>query len=125
MTVKVASRSQFPVFVLIGLVSALIDILVLQALVWSGFHFTVAVTAGFLVGFCANYLGHTRITFQKKETVANVLGFALVVFFNYLITLLCVALSEQFLDNVLIGKIVSLPVVAVNGFLCGKYWVYK
>jgi len=124
-TVKVTARWQFPVFVSIGVASALIDILVLQAFVWSGFHYTVAVTIGFLMGFCVNYVGHTRITFQKRETLENVLGFILVVLLNYLITLSCVALSEHFLDSVLMGKVVSLPIVAVNGFLCGKYWVYK
>lgn len=125
MTATVSNRWQFPVFVAVGLASALIDIFILQALVWSGFHYTVAVTFGFLVGFSVNYLGHTRITFQKQETVKNVLGFIVVVLLNYLITLFCVAFSEHFLDSVLIGKVVSLPVVAVNGFLLGKYWVFK
>jgi putative flippase GtrA len=124
-TVNVANRWQFPVFVAIGLASAVVDILILQAIVWSGFHYTVAVTVGFLVGLCVNYLGHTRITFQKQETARNVLGFILVVLLNYLITLSFVALSEQVLDSVMIGKIVSLPVVAVNGFLWGKYLVFK
>ncbi|MCB1706243.1 MAG: GtrA family protein [Halioglobus sp.] len=118
-------RWQFPVFVAIGLVSAAVDIFILQVLVWSGFHYTVAVTLGFLTGFLVNYLGHTRVTFKKQETVANVLGFILVVLLNYLITLSFVALSEVFLDSVVTGKIVSLPVVAVNGFLWGKYLVFK
>jgi putative flippase GtrA len=124
-TVKVEARWQFPVFVAIGLASALIDIIVLQSLVWLGFHFTVAVTIGFLVGFSVNYFGHTRITFQKQETIQNVLGFVLVVLLNYFITLLCVALSEGMLGSVLIGKLISLPVVAVHGFLWGKYLVFK
>jgi len=122
---SVANRGQFPVFVAIGLASALIDILLLQTLVWSGFHYTIAVTVGFLVGFFVNYVGHTKFTFQKQKTVGNLLGFTLVVMLNYLITLLCVALSEHGLDSVMIGKIVSLPVVAVNGFLWGKYLVFK
>ena len=49
----------------------------------------------------------------------------LVLLLNYLITLFFVALSEHFLDSIVIGKIASFPVVAVNGFLWGKYWVFK
>lgn len=125
MTTKMAHRWQFPVYVAIGLISAAVDILIIQTLVWSGFHYTVGVTFGFLVGFLVNYLGHTRVTFKKQETFGNVLEFILVLLLNYLITLFFVALSEHFLDSIVIGKIASLPVVAVNGFLWGKYWVFK
>ena len=116
---------RFATFVVIGIGSALADILLLQTLWHSGVHYGIAATAGFVVGLLINYVGHTRITFQKKETMQNLAGYLIVVFINYLITLLCVSLSENYLDNVLIGKLISLPLVAVNGYLCGKYWVYK
>jgi hypothetical protein len=36
-----------------------------------------------------------------------------------------VALSVQLLDAALPGKLLSLPLVALSGFVLGKYWIYK
>ena len=44
---------------------------------------------------------------------------------NYLMTIACVALGQAVFDNPLVGKIVSLPLVAANGYLLGKYWIFK
>lgn len=44
---------------------------------------------------------------------------------NYGLTLGCVALSVALLDQALAGKIASLPLVAISGFVLGKYWIYR
>ncbi|MDT1843052.1 GtrA family protein, partial [Acinetobacter baumannii] len=44
---------------------------------------------------------------------------------NYLLMLACVALAAALLDNPLAGKLVSLPIVAINGYLLSKHWIYK
>jgi hypothetical protein len=37
----------------------------------------------------------------------------------------CVALSVSLLDSPLAGKLASLPLVALNGYVLGKYWIFK
>jgi hypothetical protein len=37
----------------------------------------------------------------------------------------CVALAVALGASTLTGKLVSLPLVAVNTFLLGKYWIFK
>jgi hypothetical protein len=48
-----------------------------------------------------------------------------VVGINYALTLGCVALAQTLAGMPLAGKIVSLPLVSINGYLLGKYWIFK
>jgi len=118
-------RRQFLVYVGIGILSAVVDIGCMQLLLLWGWHHGVAVTAGFAVGLVFNYICHQRITFRAEHTAGSVLRFSLLVLMNYALTLGCVQLSVLLLDNVLAGKLASLPLVAVNGFLWGRYWIFR
>jgi putative flippase GtrA len=120
-----AHRKQFSVFVLGGVLCALIDIGVMQGLISAGVHFGIATTVGFAVGLLVNYFFHTFLTFKAQAAPANFVRFMCVVAVNYGITLGCVAASVALLTWALPGKIASLPLVAVNGFLLSKYWIYK
>jgi len=120
-----AMRRQFLVYVGIGILSAIVDIGCMQALLLAGWHHGVAVTAGFAVGLVFNYFCHQRITFKAMHTTGAVLRFSLLVLMNYVLTLGCVQLSLLLVDSVLAGKLASLPLVAVNGFLWGRYWIFR
>jgi hypothetical protein len=48
-----------------------------------------------------------------------------VVGLNYILTIVCVALAVAVADNPLAGKILSLPLVAANGYLLSRYWIFK
>lgn len=58
-------------------------------------------------------------------TPKTLIRFICVVGLNYILTLALVALSLSMFQNALIGKLVSLPLVAVNGFFLSKYWIFK
>lgn len=116
---------QFAVYVGVGVLSAVVDIGTMSLLLHAGSDHRIAVTAGFLIGLVFNYLCHERITFQALRSRGTILRFGVLVLVNYALTLLCVQLSLAWLDSVLIGKLVSLPIVAVNGFLWGRYWVFR
>lgn len=122
---KTAMSRQFAIFLLVGLACAFIDIATLELLHIAGAHYGVAVSAGFGVGVIANYLLHTKLTFKTSSSQVNFLKFACIVALNYVITLLFVVGSTHFLGSVLTGKIASLPVIAVNGFLLSRYWAFK
>ena len=116
---------QFAVFVSGGLLCALADIGLMQLLLGSGVASTAAASAGFGAGLLVNYVFHSRVTFNTAASPANFTRYLCVVGVNYLITIACVALAEAHFDNPLLGKLLSLPLVAVNGYLLSKYWIFK
>jgi len=116
---------QFATFVAGGLLCAAADIGAMRTLLTAGVHYASATTAGFIAGLLVNYAFHSRVTFGAVATPVNFMRYLCVVGLNYLLTLGCVALAVPFLDNPLFGKIVSLPLVAVNGYLLSKYWIFK
>jgi putative flippase GtrA len=125
---KLASR-QFAVYVGGGVLCALVDIGLMQLLLGAGFHHTAAASAGFAAGLLVNFAFHSGITFNTAANSVAIPGsfgrYLCLVGLNYVLTLGCVALAQATLGNPLLGKILSLPLVAVNGFLLGKYWIFK
>jgi putative flippase GtrA len=116
---------QFSTYVLVGVASAVIDIGLMQFLVATGLGVVVAATIGFLAGLVANFVLHTGVTFSVKYSNKGFLRFLIVVLINYLLTIICVGVSNAWLELPLVGKLVSLPIVAVNGYILIKYWVYR
>lgn len=126
----VARRGQFFVFVGGGVLCALLDIGVMQLLLRGGTGYQAATSAGFGAGLLLNYAFHARVTFKSSATPFNFLRYLCVVALNYALTLGCVALAVTLLGEpqqtgALIGKLASLPLVAINGFLLSKYWIFK
>lgn len=116
---------QFLVFIAGGGLSALVDIGLMQLLIMNGTDALAAATAGFAAGLCVNYAFHARVTFKNVTTVRTLSRFLCVVALNYLLTLGLVALSVALLEQALVGKVLSLPVVAINGFFLSKHWIFK
>lgn len=116
---------QFGVFILGGLVCAAVDIGLMQLLLHAGVHYTGAASAGFGAGLLVNYAFHSRVTFGATATRANFTRYLCVVAVNYSLTMACVALAVHFAGMPLLGKIVSLPLVSINGYLLSKYWIFK
>lgn len=116
---------QFFVFILIGIACALIDVGLMQFLIWMGINYLIATTAGFLSGLTLNFLLHTRITFDSDYSREVFFRFMVVVLVNYFLTLLTVSFFHVLLNMALLGKFISLPMVAFNGFFLSKKWVYR
>jgi len=116
---------QFAVFLTGGLICALADIGLMQLLLQGGVQATAAASAGFAAGLLVNYAFHSRVTFNAAANPANFARYLCVVGVNYLLTIACVAVAEATLANPLAGKLLSLPLVAVNGYLLSKYWIFK
>lgn len=118
-------RRQFLLYVTVGLLSAAIDIGLMQLLLGAGTGPGLAVSAGFAAGLVFNYLTHLRLTFRATHSLRVLLRFGVLLALNYGLTLACVELSLRSLGSVLPGKLLSLPVVAVNGFVLGRLWVFR
>ena len=118
-------RRQVALFITGGVLSALVDIGVMQLLVSLGYHYASATTCGFGAGLAVNYLYHAKVTFDSVTSGASLGRYACLVVLNYLLTLGCVALAAASFDLALAGKLISLPLVAINSFLLGKFWIFK
>ena len=117
---------QFLIFIVGGASSALIDIGIMQTLIWFGINNLLATSVGFFSGLLFNYVFHAKMTFRSEMSFFVALRFCTLAALNYLVTLFLVYVAyDIFHQSALLGKIISLPVVAVNGFILGKLWVFK
>jgi len=116
---------QFLLFITGGVTSAIIDVGIMQLLIFMSINPLIAATGGFFVGLLVNYSFHSQLTFRGGTSLYVFLRFISVVGINYLITIVFVYLSLLILNVALIGKIVSLPVIAVNGFVLCRHWVFR
>jgi putative flippase GtrA len=123
---KLMSHSrQFGTFIAGGLLCALVDIGTMQLLLRGGAHFTGATTAGFLAGLLVNYAFHSRVTFEAGASASSFARYLCVVGLNYLLTMGCVSLAVTLAGMPLAGKIVSLPLVSISGYLLSKFWIFR
>lgn len=120
-------NQQFIKFIIVGGLSALIDLSVIYYLASLGFSDFISVTFGFIFGLLGNYFMHALYTFEtRKLYIASGMKFAIVVGINYVITLACISLLTNTLGiNLIAAKIVSLPFIAINGYLLSKHWVFS
>ena len=125
---RLASRllsRQFAVYVTGGVICALVDVGLMQLLLSKSMPATAAASAGFAAGLLVNFAFHSNVTFTTGASPARFARYLCVVGVNWLLTIACVALAQATLGSPLAGKILSLPLVAVNGYLLGRYWIFK
>lgn len=116
---------QFIVYIAVGLVSAAIDVGLMQALIFFEINYLIAATFGFFIGFLANFFMHSRITFKENYSHSMFARYIAVVLANYALTLTTIQAFHHWFTMPVLGKIISLPLVAINGFFFSKYWIYK
>lgn len=117
--------AQFGVFVLGGGLSALIDLGVTAFVLELRVHYQIAASIGFLAGLTVNFLYHIKVTFQTLMSSASAVKFMTVVGLNYAITMGVIWIVHAYLGmSVLLGKLVSLPLIAINGFVLSRLWVF-
>jgi putative flippase GtrA len=116
---------QFGVFIAVGLVCAAVDVGVMYGLMRAEVSPLVSASGGFALGLCLNFLLHSRMTFNAAVNWQRLGRFLGVVALNYGVTLAFVEAASFWLASPLLGKLVSLPVVALNGFFLSRIWVFK
>lgn len=110
---------------MVGIISAIMDVGLLLALVQTGLHAYLALTVTFFFGLGINLWLHARLTFQTRLSTQNTVRFLAVIGMNYGLTLGIVFIFEHLGQSYVLGKIISLPVVAIHGFLWSRLWVFK
>lgn len=118
-------RRSFAIYVAVGVFCAVLDIGMMQLMIGAGAAALMAASVAFFLSLFVNYYLQSRMTFVTTGTARSFLRFLVLVAINYGITMLFVFASVKFFHQAMIGKIVSLPLIAVNGFLLGRYWVFR
>ncbi|MES2901286.1 MAG: GtrA family protein [Pseudomonadota bacterium] len=121
----VARHRQLLTYLTGGVLSALLDVGLMQLLIVQGVNYVWATTAGFITGLLFNFAFHARMTFAAPMRGATFVRYLCVVGMNYLLTLACVSASVELAGMAVIGKLASLPLVAAIGFVLGKRWIFK
>ena len=116
---------KFMVYVVVGSVSAIIDLLTLRILLGLNTPQWPAVTAAFIAGFVFNLKSHALFTFVSPLTRKSALRFTSVVGVNYLLTLAIIETLSNFSFTIITAKVISLPVIAISGYLLGRHWAFK
>ena len=116
---------QFATFTAVGLLSAFVDLGALFIFIQFGLSPYLGITAAFICGLCINLWFHKRFTFTSKLMEENAIRFFLLVGMNYGLTLGVIFFFQQLGQTYIVGKVISLPLVAINGFLWSKHWVFR
>jgi putative flippase GtrA len=115
---------QFAVYLVGGVLSAAVDIGMFKLLLVLGWPTLGATSVAFLAGLLVNFSFHARLTFGKVG--AAVFGrYLCLVALNYALTVACVSVFDLLWQQALLGKVLSLPLAAANGFVLGKRWVFR
>ena len=116
---------KFVVYVIVGSLSAIIDLTTLNILIGLDTTQWLAVTVAFIAGYVFNVKAHALFTFASPLTCKSALRFTALVAVNYLLTLLIIEALTAFSFSLMTAKVISLPIIAVSGFLFGRYWAFK
>lgn len=112
-------------YLAVGIISAIVDITVFEILIRGGLLYINASTLSFFCGFIVNYILHASFTFSSGLSFTKFIKFTVVVLINLGMTNIIVFVFYANFEAPLLGKIISLPLVALNGYVICKSWVFR
>lgn len=116
---------QFIIFITVGASSALLDLYLLYLLNLSNINTSISITTAYICGSAFNYILHTLLTFNKKINKESILKYIIVLAINYCLTISIIFLLLSFGFELIIAKIISIPIISIVGFALAKNWIYK
>lgn len=117
---------QFGRYLVVGVISAAIDIAALWLLLSAQMGRALAVAVAMVAGMVANYALHRVYTFRTRSPlgVSSVALYVVIVGCNYVLTLAIIEVGLRLGLSVMWGKVVSLPVIALTGFVLTRRFVF-
>jgi putative flippase GtrA len=112
-------------FTLVGIISTIADIGVLRILISLKADDVIAIGLSFFIGVIINYMLHGIYTFQSTLSRKSIVKYFAVIIMNYLITNLIIFTFKEYNYSIIYSKLISIPFIAINGFILSKYWIYK
>lgn len=120
-------KSVFFKYILIGVLSVLIDYLGLYiAFSVLNINVKIAVTIGFFMSVFFNYIANKLITFNHKDKhLSTMVKYVLLALSTYLLTLYIVSELLTQGVSVYVAKLLSISIVFLISFTVNKYFVYQ
>lgn len=125
MLTQIKNYNQIVIYIVVGVFCACLDIGVMQFLIFLNVNYILAATISFFISFLINYISHTSFTFKSIVTPNSFIKFSSIVCLNYVITIGMIYAAFSTIGSALFGKVISLPVIAINGFVLSKYWAFR
>jgi putative flippase GtrA len=116
---------EFSKYLVVGALSSGVDLVVFYIFLQTSISLQYVISLSFFSGLTVNYLLHSIYTFNAIFNFGTTCKFLVVVLINYLLSLFVVNIFIICGASPLYGKIISLPIVAANGFFLSKIWVFK
>jgi putative flippase GtrA len=115
-------------FCVTGGTSAALDFALLALLLNVRVPHRAALVTAFIAGVVVNFVMHRYFTFRLQGTtsIAELVRYLIVVALNVILTLVTVELFLLVVGrDVLVGKLISIPLVTLNGFVLAKFFIFE
>jgi putative flippase GtrA len=122
---RMSLKRQVLSYLVVGGLSALIDIGGMQLLLMLGWAAWLAATVAYVAGVVFNYSAQSQLTFKSALSRQSLLRYLALLGINWAITLAFVLGAEALAFPPIWGKIASMPVIVVTSFFASKFWVYR
>lgn len=113
-------------FLVIGGISVVLDYLsflfLLHAMNASLF---LANSIAYIIGFAFNFFGHAFFTYQMKPGLYTAVKYTVTAIVNYGLSLGIIFIGILFFPSPEFWKFISICVIAINGFLMGRFWIFR
>jgi putative flippase GtrA len=122
---RIVKSQQFRRFAAFGIACYVVDAGTLWALHREGVPLALATTSGFVIGLAVNYALNRNFTFGSSGHVGKqMVKYAMLVTFNYVITLaLVLGLSHVGVPD-LAAKTVASLACAMSNFFLYRHWIF-
>ena len=113
-------------FIAVGLFVTAVDLGLTYLVVQLSGTRVLAVTIGFVAGLLASYVLHAVVSFSAPlAPTTQFPKFLMLVALNYVETIGVVMIAtEWFGSSTIVGKLISLPIVATSSYLVSYFWIY-
>ena len=128
---KTTDIKQFIRFSAVGVVNTLVFYAVYLVMLWVGFFYVVAATAGTVSGIVNSYIMNKKFTFRansnpKDTHLREKIRFAAICLVQYLVNLAVIFACINFVG--MSAELAGLPAVGIAifvGFFGHKFWTFK
>ena len=123
-------RRELPIFIVIGIITVLIDFSTYRGLIWSGLNVDAAKAAGFLTGTVFAYAANRMWTFGHKQHAKGSLWrfislYAVTLAGNVCINALALNGLSGFKGSVQVAFLLATGTSAMINFLGMKFYVFR
>lgn len=124
-----ANKRSIATFLTVGLLSAMVYFSSFTFL-WKicEVNYTVSVSLSYVLSIIFHFNANRYFTFKSrnKKVLHHLVKYLIMVFFNYLVTLLIVNIVvEKLTLSPYIGIVLSIAATMNTGYLISRYWVFQ